>query len=341
MKDLRSKNICVDKLNAKETNIDNLKVVSINGRNVKCDEQDIGSEIENNNFDTLVNGQPIKDPRINQDVFDVLLANAAAEYKSLQERLTLGREIIQQFERDKSCNTCGETGGVPLSIYGYITKPLISEKTCGFPGGTGPNVFSSEILAVQKMFYNLEVDYDVLVAQSVQPRVISILCHLAYMDPVDNTPIIQEIVIGNKQFLPTVDPVYGEMFSGSIPLNSDLVKEAATAMPNTNNCAAVQIVFYIEEGITIWTEKETLTDGRPGANTASLSEINRINNPPTPPGCEINVDFEYAVNGLTLTISNKTDIINGVTFTWYFWRFSSGCCGIQSSSTYIRFAWNL
>lgn len=326
VKDLTVKNLCAENIKAKDTTLTNLNVTFINGRNVQC-EPDI--EIKEQGFDAMINGIPVRNAKINPIVFDALLANANAEYESLQERLILGREIIQQFERDRSCNTCGNTGSVPLTIYGYITKPLISEKTCGFTGGTGPNAFSSEVLAVQQMFYNLEVDYDVLVAQSTEPRVISVLCHLSYIDPVDNTPYVEEIIIGNRQFTPTVDPLYGEMFSGSIPINSDLVREAVAAMPSPNNSAAVQIVFYIEEGITIWTEKESLTDGRPSVNGPSYSAENPIPIPPTPPGCEMTVAFEAQVTGNVVEFFNISTPTEGVTFTWYFGDSDPPFVGLQ------------
>ena len=336
VKDLCAKNICTDNIKAKDTTVTNLNVTFINGKNVKCEDDQSGTSIQREAFDRMNDGIPIKPARVNQAVYDALLANANEEYENLQERLTRGREIIQKFEKDKSCNICGDTGAVPLTVYGYITEPLLSEKVCGFTGGTGPNGYSSQLLAVQKMFYNLEVDYDVLVAQSVQPRIISILCHLAFIDPFDNTPYLEEIIIGNKQFSPTVDPLYGEMFSGTIPLDSDLVAEAISAMPDVNNCAAVQLVFYIEEGITIWTQKETPADGietfkrrLPSANFPSYSELT---NPPGTNPCNISVDFKIDANALTVRFSLfavNLDKANG-----FMWDFGDGNTSTQSDPTH-------
>lgn len=285
---IRSKNIKTDNLVADNTTTKNLKVSNIilNGRDMSCILNSPPIEDENGSFDPKDNnGNPIRNPKINEVVYNALLCNANAELEALRERLTEGRAIIHEFEQENSCAQCGPTGPVEINIYGYITQPLVSIKLCnsdeitdvGNTGSTGSTGSSSEtqLQTLQKMFYNLEIDYDVRVANSTQPRVVSVLCHLAYIDPENITdsggatglcsipqgncgapvcgPVyIEEILIGNKQFTPTIDPLYGEMFSGTVALDSTLVNIVANAMPDPNNTAAVQLVFFVEEGLTVW-----------------------------------------------------------------------------------------
>lgn len=292
VRDLKVKNLCVQNVNAKNivaenTTTENLNVNSIilNGRDITCELSGPVIEDHNTGLDPVdEQGRPLRNPNINEAVFNALLCNAQLELVAAQERIAEGRAIIQQFEEDNACPQCGPTGGVPMSIYGYITKPLLTLKQCGFTGGTGPSELSQEREIIQRMSYNLEVDYDVTVANSTQARVCTVLCQLAYMDPEDNTGItgatgpcagptgscgnfptcgpvfVEEIVIGNKQFYPTLDVLYGEMFSGDVHIDTFLAQIASTAMPDPTNSAAVQLVFFVEEGLTIWTEESSRKD---------------------------------------------------------------------------------
>ena len=287
VKNLCAKNIRAENVNATNTTTQNLQVNSIilNGRDITCELSGPIVEDHNTGLDPVdAERRPLRNPRINEAVFNALLCNAQLELAAAQERIAEGRAIIQQFESENSCAQCGFTGGVPMEIYGYITKPLLSVRQCGFTGGTGGSAPRQDTDIIQRMTYNLEVDYDVTVAQSTQARVCTVLCQLAYMDPNDTSgftgdtgpcsgptgscgfptcsPVfVEEIVIGNKQFYPTLDVLYGEMFSGDVFIDSFLAEIAATAMPDPNNSAAVQLVFFVEEGLTIWTEESNREGG--------------------------------------------------------------------------------
>lgn len=312
VKNLKAKNICAQNIRAQNTKTDNLEVQSIvlNGKDITCDLFGTPIEAQNVQLDPMdEEGRPLRPPRVNEAVFNALLCNAELELQASQERATRGRGVIQQFEAENQCAQCGYTGGVPMSIYGYITKPLLNVKQCGVTGGTGANVPRTDITVIQRMSYNLEVDYDVTVAQSTQARLCTVLCHLAFMDPPGSTgpssicsgptgdcgmpvcgPIfVQEIVIGNKQFYPTIDDLYGEMFSGDAYVDTDLAELAAAAMPDPNNSAAVQLVFFVEEGLTIWSPQnargnESETINTPG-NVGEVPLNNRISCGPDQVAC--------------------------------------------------------
>ena len=306
VKNLCAKNLRAENLTATNTTTENLQVNSIvlNGRDITCELSGPVVEDHNTGLDPVDGeGRPLRNPRINEAVFNALLCNAQLELVAAQERIAEGRAIIQEFESENSCAQCGFTGGVPMEIYGYITKPLLSVRQCGFTGGTGGTAPRQNTEIIQRMTYNLEVDYDVTVAQSTQARVCTVLCQLAYMDPNDNTGItgatgpcsgptgscgfptcspvfVEEIVIGNKQFYPTLDVLYGEMFSGDVFVDSDLAEIAATAMPDPNNSAAVQLVFFVEEGLTIWTEESN----RGGGDATATSAPGNVGTVPRPAG---------------------------------------------------------
>jgi hypothetical protein len=370
---IRSENIETENIRAKNstaetTTTTNLNVSNIilNGRDITCSLKSSPLEDKNQQLDLLdKNGNPIRNPKVNEVVFNALLCNANAELQALRERFTEGRQYIREFENDHSCSTCGNTGDVELSIYGYITQPLVSIKNCGGTGNTGPNAHHEQLQVVQKMFYNLEVDYDVRVAKSTQPRIVSVLCQLAYIDPQDVTastgatglcsiaqgdcgvpncgPVyVEEIVIGNKQFTPTIDPLYGEMFAGTVPIDSRLVDTAATAMPDPNNTAAVQLVFFVEEGLTIWSAEDARGDDTPSQAKDSKSTTETV--PFNPATCSQNEtpcylagstisgscvkkimpSFNYQVVGDTLTVSfTNTSTLPGF-LVKYVWIFGDG-----------------
>jgi hypothetical protein len=325
-KSLKAKNICTKNIRAQNTKTDTLEVQSVilNGKDITCQLSQPPIEDHNAHLDLVDDqGKPLRPPRVNEAVFNALLCNAELELQALQERAARGRAVIQQFEETNHCSQCGFTGGVPMSIYGYITKPLLSVKQCGITGSTGA---SSGLTAIQRMSYNLEVEYDVTVAQSTQARLCTVLCHLAFMEPFGNTgpvntcsgatgdcgapqcgPIfVQEIVIGNKQFYPTIDDLYGEMFSGDTYIDSDLIDLAIAEMPDPNNSAAVQLVFFVEEGLSIWSsENARLTDSgitNAKANAGSVEIAAKASCPGDLVGC--------ARNGAPICIQKITPSFN-------------------------------
>ena len=304
IKDLMVKKLCAEKIKAsdiktsnltsKDTTTDTLNVSSIilNGNDITCLLSNPTGDDQNTGFDPVdENNKPVRSLNINAAVHNALLCNAEVELEELQQRLENGRAAIREFESANNCPTCGSTGPVGMSILGYITKPILTRKTCGVTGGTGANAFSERIELISTVGYNLEVEYDVQKIQSIQPRVVSVLCQLAFIDPenTSNEPpptgtcsiaqgdcgysncgpvFLEEIVFGNKQFTPTLDELYGEMFTGIITLDSDLIEKAAIAMPNVQNSAAIQLVFFIEDGLTIWNS----TNNRGGAPDSSKKD---------------------------------------------------------------------
>ena len=350
VRDLKVKNLCVQNLRVKDINADNtvtetisVNSIILNGRDITCELTGAVVEAHNIGLDPVdEQGRPLRNPNINEYVFNALLCNAEVELAASQERIAEGRDIIQQFEEDHACPQCGPTGGVPMSVYGYITKPLINIKTCGFTGGTGPNIFREEKQLIQRMSYNLEVDYDVTVANSTQPRVCTVLCQLAFIDPNNVVGItgatgpcigptgscgfpicgpvfIEEIVIGNKQFYPTLDVLFGEMFSGDIYIDSELAGIAASAMPDPHNSPAVQLVFFVEEGLTIWTEEST----RGGATKFPKNSAGNTETVPAPePVCNpLTVNFTFTVSGLSVSFFGRVEgsaVGMGVSYNWDF-----------------------
>jgi hypothetical protein len=153
-----------------------------------------------------------------------------------------------------------------IEIYGYQTLPIFTQSTCGgtgvtgTTGTTGGTVFNS---FVKNMDFNLDVYYQLAVAESTEARLVSVLCQVGYIDPLgptgcgfvcdsDENVVLHTVYIGNKQFYPTLDVEYGENYAVSIPVPSVVIDAAVKAMPDPNNTGAVQLVFYKEPGICIW-----------------------------------------------------------------------------------------
>ena len=106
VRDLKVKNLCVQNVNAKNivaenTTTENLNVNSIilNGRDITCELSGPVIEDHNTGLDPVdEEGRPLRNPNINEAVFNALLCNAQLELVAAQERIAEGRAIIQQFE---------------------------------------------------------------------------------------------------------------------------------------------------------------------------------------------------------------------------------------------------
>jgi len=319
IRDLKVKNLCAQ--NIKSQNIESNNITSnnitttdlraenviLNGKSLNCILRNMNGEDFGSVLDPVdEEGKPIRNPNISEVVFNALLCNAQYELEGLRERLEEGRQDIRDFEIENNCPTCGNTGPVGMEIYGYITKPLLSLKTCGVTGGTGPNAYSEELQILNSLNYNLEVEYDIRETKSFQPRVVSVLCQMAFIDPgkvtgetgatgicsipqgdcgysVCGPVFLEELFFGNKQFTPTLDRLYGENFNGTVIINTELATLAAEAMPSINNCAAVQIVFFVEEGLGIWTTEESRGGG--GGPCTKNCPVNISSNSYGAPNC--------------------------------------------------------
>jgi hypothetical protein len=346
-KNLKVKNFCAKNGRIASLNTDS---IVLNGKDITCSlEGSTPVEDLTKGFDkTDAEGNPVRNPKVNAEVFAALLESADIELIALRERLQNGREYIREFERVNSCAVCGPSPDVPVNIYGYITQPILTVENCKN---------SQELKLLQRMYYNLEVDYDVRAAQSTEPRVVSILCQLAYIDGPEIR--VEELLLGTKQFVPTVDPLYGEIFNGTVPIDSYLAEVAARAMPDPNNTAAVQLVFYVEEGLSIWTPDTTIhgiifRDGgnsgntnQPGAATVVNFTPRTCDNPDdilcydtadsnnvVPCRAKVNPSFTFTVDGKTVTFTNTTESDFALNYTWNFGDGGGGSEEVSPTYTY-------
>ena len=347
---LRAKNLC-----AKNAKIDNLEVTNfkfagqtgsaninvnnittnsidtkqflLNGQDLTCylTSQDIDSNL---GLDPLgENGLPIHLANINDSLYNALQCNAESELEALRMRLEEGRQAIRKYESEMGCATCGPQGPVGMSIYGYITRPVLGIKQCGplgpssqsgVSGASGTNGKIYDIIS--SLSYNLEIQYDVNEVKSTQPRVVSVLCQIAYnsreigafgptgpckgpsgdcgrdvCDPV----YLEEILIANKQYTPTLDYLYGEIFSGVINFDTNLIEEAAIEMPDINNSAAVQLVFFVEDGLVPYSQSSTRGNEKCTTNCYSTEQRKTLPAQTCPEGyikCSDGDNFSCAFN---------------------------------------------
>ena len=216
---------------------------------------------------------------VNPNVYQCLIQNAILNQAALQQRVFEGRSFIADYLQAQGCPpSCppGPTGPVPLDIYGTLTVPIYRRVPCGPTGATGATgscgpcgpcgstgatgAFLDKLNTAVN--FNLQVDYLLEVANSIDARLTSVLVQMAYVDPLGPTGdcssggeniIIEEIFIANKQFYPTLDTLYGENFANTISIPTALLIAAYDNSPNPNNQGAIQMVVYKEEGICIWT----------------------------------------------------------------------------------------
>jgi len=288
IKNLKSKRICARKIKAKVAeikiaDIDCLVANDAEITNLNVDNITIGGQSFNAcsmNVPTIHNEAAQFVPfgstgptGVNPIVYDCLLQNALVERDDLRDRLEAGREIIAEFLSNYPCpQTCppGTTGPVELEIYGTKTIPLFTQFRCIVPNGpTGPTGATGTVgetlnIVPTNVTFNLDVDYQIEIAESIDPRVVSVLVQIGWIGPTGGTGptggctgttenvIIETVYIGNKQIVPTLDIEYGENFASSVLIPSDVMAIAMAAMPDPSNTGAIQVVVFKEKGVCIW-----------------------------------------------------------------------------------------
>src|SRR5581483_3495292 len=142
---------------------------------------------------------------------------------------------------------------------------LGSSGSCGCSSkGASGNTGSVLQNTVGNMAHSLQVLYDLIALQSREPRLVTVMAQIAYID--QNTTcndcigctgtsgeniFVKQLFLGSKQFLPSVNTISGEVFNGNIQISSQDIYNALAAMPNYLDSAAVQLVVYIEDGLQI------------------------------------------------------------------------------------------
>jgi uncharacterized protein YbcV (DUF1398 family) len=125
-------------------------------------------------------------------------------------------------------------------ILGIHSFPISILENCPDINGNNSTITSKLLSSVS---YNLNVfNEDPYLAT----RVVSVLIQAAALnEPFGNTGTITQIDFANKQFQTTLDTLYGEKFAANILLPTNLMRNYAGLS------GVVQIVIYIEEGISI------------------------------------------------------------------------------------------
>jgi hypothetical protein len=286
----------------------------INGQDVTCSLFQAPVENLNTGFDPtgpvdpacsmFVNSScPLKPAGVNEDVWNCILQNAVAEGQDLQQRLFEGRTIINSYLDSQGCSgSCPPAPREPVPVEIFATKsfPVFKRRFCpGVTGATGilcgvTGATGTTDTIMSNITFNLDVNYQLEVAESVDARVVSVLVQLAYIDPAGGTGgctggsgeniIVETVFIGNRQFYPTLDVEYGENYAGVVQIPTAVVAAAIAAMPDPCDTGCVQLVVYKEQGVCIWTATDSGFECRGGGGATT-------NNAPTGaqvvarPGC--------------------------------------------------------
>ena len=117
--------------------------------------------------------------------------------------VTISQNITFQSLISKCSPVCPPLStDVDMHIYGYDTKPLLTQSTvnCGTTGST-----STTSRVVNSMNYNLDVYYKINETHTDTPRVVTVLCQLGYKEAITGNTVVETLFIGNRQFYPTLD----------------------------------------------------------------------------------------------------------------------------------------
>ena len=251
IKHIHAKDICTESLKAKTFILDD---VDVNCLLTQPPVSNVGS-----NFDPEVDGVPSKPEDVNQEVFDALLTVSETARTEYQTRWNVGRTRLGLDPKD-------------VEIVGYKTQ---------VPYVEGCGVENQIVNFLSSMSFDFEIANpnndlnDILMA--------SIYIQMAWIDQTTTDIIIAELQIGNRQFQASIDwdPLnpnssFGEKFNGTLALNTNLIKEAFTNMPDLNNTAAIQLVLYAEEGLEVFTPASNQNRSRKvfDKNTRSIKTRN-------------------------------------------------------------------
>ena len=275
----------IKQLTAENANIDNLNVTNLNGQNITCQKifTNVNSDITRIEYGATgpikpsgpgATGATGSGGTVNQVVWDFLWENSLLQERDLEYRLQCGRlqeRLIQlKYNCPPSCPpdgyencfpTCeGETGatgatgicGCPKEgVTGYC--PIVPNRIWGIKTVAPFRDVPCEDSTVSRQListiaYNLDV---VNVTEELRTRVVTILVQVGYINSTTQEFVYKQIDFGNRQFGPTYDTLYGEKYTGTVILPTDLITLMTEMMPDANNTAAVQLVVLAEDGVDI------------------------------------------------------------------------------------------
>jgi len=272
----------VDSLETKNAGIFNCDVTNLylNGLNVNCLITNPSTINDISLFDPNIPAcdpcttnciwNPVKPDNVDEFVFTSLV-NAAklelevnpSEGNTIASRINSGRTKFNNFVKNCPIYPCIPMKLNSLQIYASKSLPIYTINKCDFvPSDDNEEQnndntrINATVSYVSSLFYDLDIVYDVDVVGSVEPLVVSVVCQIGYIDPVDpETVIIYQLDIGNYQVTPTLDETYGVKCTGTVSVPSSLIQEAALKMPDSKNTGCVQLVIYKETGLSIWSSE--------------------------------------------------------------------------------------
>lgn len=229
---LKACQACIKHLEALNANITNLNVTSINGIDTKC-----AKFFKNTNSRLRLESDALVNPGdFNQEVWDRLVAKTFEIKSGLEQRLLSGRSEVKEIQAQYGCNVCPPNElQVSNNVYGTISL---------YPCSIGCN--QKQLLS--SVSYNLDV---INITGTLDTRVVTVLVQVGYLDPKIPGPdkfVYETIDFGSRQFDATLDTLYGEKYTGTVVLPTDLI----TLMSNLNQRdTIVQLVVFAEDGVQI------------------------------------------------------------------------------------------
>lgn len=283
------KNVDTNNLNVKNTLtstnivVNDLQATLLNGKEIGCEQnfKNINSQ--------LITSNPLAYPmnsEFNKKVWDNLVLQTLEQQTQLATRLQCGRLQEKLIQDSFGCVVCppnelaacfptctnsvpgevcpcptevGACPSIPLHIFGIKSVSPVIIRTCG------SSLEQQTTQLISTISYNLDVTN---VTGTLATRVVTLLVQVGYLDGAGNF-VYEEIDFGNRQFGPTLDTAYGEKYTGTVILDTDLMSSIVT-YPNSG--AMVQLVVFSEDGVEI-----DVRSSRPAKSARSISSLNTTN----------------------------------------------------------------
>jgi hypothetical protein len=285
VQNLRGKNGDFDTLKSNDATIVNLTSTNLTSTNLNTTSLNVNGyavgrgcvkTLVNNNLpivkiDKTPSGDPVKpiDNRFDDEVWDKLWEVTLAQKEEYENRNQCGRLSIRNIQIKYGCTVCppdGYENCFPENVEGTCTTCSYEDpdKKCPF--------YTSDIWGIQSLppvsqyfcvedpenpiyellssvSYNLDV---INVTENLTTQMVSVLVQVAYLNE-NGEFVYEQIDLGTRQFGATIDTCYGEKYTGSVILSTQLMEKMAKLSNDSDNqnTSIVQMVIFKETGVEI------------------------------------------------------------------------------------------
>ena len=263
---LNTPNLTTTNLNTTNLNTTNLNTTNLNTSNLNVDGVAVGKgcvkTLVNNNLQIVKVVNPRKgpvNPGFDNGVWDKLwnvTLTQKEEYENRNIQIKYGCVVCPPdgYENcfpenvEGTCTTCTyedpdkKCPFYSSDIWGIQSLPPVSQYFCA----ENPENPIYELLS--SVSYNLDV---INITENLTTQMVSVLVQVAYLE--NGEFVYEQIDLGTRQFGATIDTCYGEKYTGSVILSTQLMEKMAKLSNDSENqnTSIVQMVIFKETGVDI------------------------------------------------------------------------------------------